>query len=369
MDHEHCDVASENQCLKETQIVSVTSVPPVKITEPQQVRRILFNDETDNQKIHAIRKIQGCYHIVLYFENDEEEHHDWSLTSWIVESLARTLLDHPLLAGRIHKRNDATGFEIVSNDSGIRLLEARCSTTLSEFLELNRKKRDDHEIELVFWNEIDTQFPQFSPLFYVQVTSFISGGYSIGISCSLFLAEFVVVKKFLNKWAQTYNMLPSISNKEIDRTIFNYLGSKNPNFLSTEDLNNHSQNKNRVQSVGFKITTKDVNFSKVLWRELAMVCMEEAEEKLEMKIGSSFSLVVKEFLEVVEVESVTKSGIKNQIVCITSWDDFGVDKVVFHEENKVVHVSCWIGSVADAVVMILPCIEENVCGVIVVAPS
>lgn len=205
--------------------------------------------------------------------------------------------------------------------------------------------------------------------FFPQMTNFISGGYSIGISCSLLLMDLLVVKKFLNKWAQTYNMIPSISNKEIDTTIFTYLDSKNPKFLSSEDLNNHSQNKNRVQSVGFKITTKDVNLSKELWRELATVCIEEAEKKLEMKIGSSFSLVVKESLEVIEVESVTKSGIENQIVCITSWDDFGVDEVVFHEENKVVHVSCWIGLVADGLVMIFPCIEENVCGVIVVAPN
>lgn len=164
-------------------------------------------------------------------------------------------------------------------------------------------------------------------------------------------------------------MLPLISNKEIDTAIFNYLGLKNPKFLSSEDLNNHTQNKKIVQSVVFKITTKDVNFSKELWRELAMVCIEEAEKKLDMKIGSSFTLVVKEFLEVIEVESVTKSGIENQIVCITSWNDFEMDEVVFHEENKAVHVSCWIGSVADALVMIFPCIEENVCGVIVAAPN
>lgn len=170
MDHEHCNVGSENQCLKKTQIVSVTSVSPVKITEPRQVCRILFNDESENQKIHAIRKIQGCYHMVLYYENVEEEHHDWSLTGWIVESLAKTLLDHPLLAGRIQKRDDVTGFEIVANDSGIRLLEAQCSTTLSEFLESNKKECDDHETELVFWNEVDAIFPRFSPLFYVQAS-------------------------------------------------------------------------------------------------------------------------------------------------------------------------------------------------------
>ncbi|RHN53792.1 putative rosmarinate synthase [Medicago truncatula] len=359
MDHVHCNVGS--------QIVAVTSVSPAKITEPRQVCQILFNDETK-------RTIEGCYQMVLYYEKVEEEDHDWSLTGWIVESLARALLDHPLLAGRVQKR-DITGLEIVSNDSGIRLLEAHYPTSLSEFLESNKNEHDDdHEARLVFWNEIDGQFPLFSPLFYV--TNFKCGGYSIGICCSLLLAEVLVNQKFLNKWVQIHNMLPTTSKEEINTSIFNYPRLKNHNFLSSEDLINHTQNKNRVQSIVFKITTKNVKFSKELWRELAMFCIEEVEQKLDTKIGSSFTLVVKESLEVIEVESVTKSGytlnelgIKNQINCIASWNDFGVYEVVFHEENKPVHVSCWIGSVADARVMIVPCLEEeNACFVTVASP-
>lgn len=77
-------------------------------------------------------------------------------------------MDHPLLAGRVQKRG-ITRLEIVSNDPGIRLLEAHYPTSLSEFLESNKNEHDDdHEAQLVFWNEIDGQFPQFSPLFYVQ---------------------------------------------------------------------------------------------------------------------------------------------------------------------------------------------------------
>jgi hypothetical protein len=209
------------------------------------------------------------------------------------------------------------------------------------------------------------------------VTNFKCGGYSIGISCSLLLADILVVQKILNKWAQIHNMLPSnTSNEEIvGTTIFNHPRLKNPKSLPSEDLINHTQNKNKVQSVTFKVTTKNVTFSKELWRELAMLCIEEMEQKLDMKIGSSFTLVVKESFEVIEVESFTKSGystmkelsLKNQIICITSWNDFGMNEVVFHEENKVVHVSCWVGCVADAHVMIVPCLEENAYAVIVVS--
>jgi len=95
MDHVHCNVGSKSQS---SQIVAVTSVSPVKITEPLQVCQILFNDETK-------RTTEGCYQMVLYYEKVEEEDHDWSLTGRIVESLARALLDHPLLAGRVQKRD------------------------------------------------------------------------------------------------------------------------------------------------------------------------------------------------------------------------------------------------------------------------
>ncbi|GAU29292.1 hypothetical protein TSUD_226630 [Trifolium subterraneum] len=366
MDHV---VGSQNHS---SQIVAVTSVSPAKLTKPQQICQIQFNDETDNQKINATTKIEGCYQIVLYYENVQEEDHDWSLTGWIVESLAKALLDHPLLAGRLQKR-DINGFEIVSNDSGIRLLEANYPTTLYEFLELNEKECDDHdhEAELVFWNGIDGQFPQFSPLFYV--TNFKCGGYSIGISCSLLLADILVVQKILNKWAQIHNMLPS--NEETGTTIFNYPHLKNPKSLPSEDLINHTQNKNKVQSVVFKVTTKDVTVSKELWKELAMLCIDEMEQKLDTKIGSSFTLVVKESFEIIVVEILTKSGystmkesLKNQIICIISWNDFGVNEVVFHEENNPIHVSCWIGCVADAHVMIVPCLEKNAYAVIIVSP-
>lgn len=174
---EHYNGDSQSHILQNLQIVSVTSVSPAKLTEPQQVCQVLFSDtETEVDNNININSIQGCYQTVLYYEkmNDEEEDHDWSLTGWIVDSLAKTLLEYPLLAGRLKRRevgyesdDNNTRLEIVSNDSGIRLLEARYLTRLSEFLELN-KMEHHHEAQLVFWKEIDAQFPQFSPLFYVQ---------------------------------------------------------------------------------------------------------------------------------------------------------------------------------------------------------
>lgn len=111
-----------------------------------------------------------------------------------------------------------------------------------------------------------------------------------------------------------------------------------------------------------------------------MFCIEHAEQKLDIKMGSDFSLVVKDSAEVIKVEtrSKTKSeynlqgllDIQKKILGAT-WDDFGVYEVEFHEGNKPVHVSCWIALMDDGDdghVMSVPCPEENVCAVIIVLP-
>jgi hypothetical protein len=56
---------------------------------------------------------------------------------------------------------------MVSNDTGVRLVEAKITMTLQEFLGL--EEREKAEAELVFWMDFDEQNPQFSPPLYVQV--------------------------------------------------------------------------------------------------------------------------------------------------------------------------------------------------------
>ncbi|KAK7850783.1 brassinosteroid-related acyltransferase 1 [Quercus suber] len=107
--------------------------------------------------------------------------------------------------------------QIVSNDGGVRLIETQVAVTLSVFLEL--KEKEEAEAQLVFWNDIDEHDPQFSPLFYVQVTNFQYGGYSIGISCSILLADLMVKEKFLTSWANIHNNILS-SNNELKKPFF-----------------------------------------------------------------------------------------------------------------------------------------------------
>lgn len=166
------DVANDKgtERVPKLQIEAVMSVSPQKITEPRRVRKVLVGEA--NTKSETLR---GCYQVVLYYENSkEEEEFGWAMAGWTVESMGRALLEHPLLAGRLQRREEGeaeTEMEIVSNDCGIRMVEARMSTTLSQFLETTEK--GDLEAELVFWKDIDEESPEFSPLFYVQASTLL----------------------------------------------------------------------------------------------------------------------------------------------------------------------------------------------------
>ncbi|KAK1273329.1 hypothetical protein QJS04_geneDACA016452 [Acorus gramineus] len=71
---------------------------------------------------------------------------------------------------------------------------------MAEFV--GSKGREEQEAGLVYWKDIDDRNPQFSALFYVQVTRFEDGGYSIGLSWSPLLAGLIHMTNFLKTWSQ-----------------------------------------------------------------------------------------------------------------------------------------------------------------------
>ncbi|XP_028762662.1 uncharacterized protein LOC114721036 [Neltuma alba] len=349
--------------------VAVTSVRPPKITEPRRVRRVLVSDPTINSET-----FHGCYQVVLYYENLNEELGDaWVLAGWTVDSLTRALSEYPLLAGRLQRKEEGDGgyaeeMEIVSNDSGIRMVEARISIALSDFVESSERHNLEHE--LVFWKDIDEQSPEFSPLFYVQVTSFKCGGYSIGISCSLLLADFLVVDNFLKKWADIHKNQVARS-AETETPIFYHPRLRHPESLPAA-ITRRTPYRNGGQNLLFKIAaSEDSEFE----RELARLCVREAEKKLRREIGSEFCLFVKEAHEVVMVETCSEGeksgqarGLKNQMSS-TTWDEFGDYHVEFEEGNRPVHVFRRIGSASDRIFAAVTYPKKGVyVAVVVISP-
>ena len=153
-----------SEFVHKVQIEGVQTVAPSKVTDPRETCLVSVKDPVSSDIF------QGCLSIVLCYNKAVEEDSGWLVAGWIKESLGRALQDQPMLSGRLRRVEDGNGeLEMVSNDTGVRLVEAKITMTLQEFLGLEENEKA--EAELVFWMDIDEQNPQFSPLLYVQVCS------------------------------------------------------------------------------------------------------------------------------------------------------------------------------------------------------
>ncbi|KAK1296205.1 hypothetical protein QJS10_CPB15g00959 [Acorus calamus] len=147
--------------------------------------------------------LQTHLRVVLYYEPMLEGESVYTLTGWLKGSLNLALVEDPVLAGRLRRKEGCEDeCEITCNDSGVRLVEARAEVAMAEFI--GSKGREEKEAGLVYWKDIDDQNPQFSALFYVQVTRFEDGGYSIGLSWSPLLADLIHMTNFLKTWSQIH---------------------------------------------------------------------------------------------------------------------------------------------------------------------
>ncbi|XP_028083589.1 protein ECERIFERUM 2-like [Camellia sinensis] len=357
--------------LPNSHIEAAQSVTPTKATDPRLSRQVAV---TDSASSAIFRK---RFQAILYYKKALSEESGWLLVGWMKLSLGKALEEQPILAGRLRRGEGGKGeLEIVSNDSGVRMIEARISTTLEEFLDL--KEREDAEAELVFWNDVDDQNPQFSPLFYIQVTNFQCGGYSIGISCSLVLADPLAIISFLRRWVDIHNHMVSEAD-EAKPPLF-YLPNFKPNGTFLTNPIGSNQTKHRGKIMIFKSSTiKDLNLNDEARKALALQCVEEAESKFGVKMASDLSLFVKELSEeVIKVEKFAREGLLQKpkgcgsgLSC-ANWEDLGASEVNFFEGNRPVCVSYWINSVpGEGFVILIPSVDESVSemNIVVTVPS
>ncbi|XP_057513873.1 pelargonidin 3-O-(6-caffeoylglucoside) 5-O-(6-O-malonylglucoside) 4'''-malonyltransferase-like [Actinidia eriantha] len=343
--------------LPKPQIEAVQSVTILKVTDPPSSRHVSLMDSFGSSVF------QRWFHIIFYYNQQfSAEDSGWLLAGWTKESLGRALEEEPVLAGRLRRGGEEGGaeLEIVSNDSGVRLFEARISKTLAEFLDLEDREREATEAEIVFWNDIDEQNPQSSPLLYVQVTNFQCGGYSIGISCSLLVADPMAITSFLRRWAKIHNKI--VSEAEMTKLPLFYLPNLKPNSSPLTNQTGSNRTKDRAKTLIFRVGTKGLNLNDEAHLALALLCMEEVEIKLGVKMASKFSLLVEEPSKGLKVESYLREGLlqkplmefKSELNC-ACWDDFGGNEVIFYGGNKPVWVSYWINSVpSEGLVIVIP---------------
>ncbi|XP_030524779.1 uncharacterized protein LOC115736986 [Rhodamnia argentea] len=330
---------------------AIQTVTAFTVTEPRLTQPVSAADPAGTWIF------QKCFNVVLYYRTMVEGDTGWAFSGWVKDSLGRAFTERPLLCGRLRRGEGGCGgeLEIVSNDSGARLIEARIGVTLDEFL--GSERRADGEAELVHWKDIDMQDPQFCPLFYIQVTNFQCGGYSIGISCSLLLADPISIISFISRWATIHNDLNLIPGDSAPKKPIFYLSNiKRPDSPLT--FLTPSPCPKTVQTLVFKVNAVGAKPGGELSKAVTLLCTEEAEKKLKNKLGSKFALLVKEESGNVKAESVEKGGavqVETEMVTSeVSLESLGLSGVAFRRGNEPALVSHWVAS-GDGFVMVAQC--------------
>ncbi|KAL1141399.1 hypothetical protein V6Z11_A11G027100 [Gossypium hirsutum] len=296
----------DNSLVPKVSIKGFQSVTPMRITESR------------------------CFNMVQCYMKGEDS--GWVVVGWIKESLGRALLEQPTISGRLQKRD--------RNDSELEIIQ----TTLSEFLDL--KQMEEAEAQLIFWNDIGEHNLQFSPLFYVQMTNFQCGRYSIGISCSILLVDFFLRTEFLNTWASIHSNSVD-HNNERKLPLFYLPGVNGTTDSSPNLISSSTPNKNESKTMVFKINAESENMEIEWCRKIALAVEKsikgDAENGLGSEMGAEFCLFVNESFE---------SSSAN-------WDDLGTNDVSFRLGNKPVHFSHWFRSILGGVVVVIPLLEEE----------
>ncbi|KAJ0234901.1 hypothetical protein HA466_0270180 [Hirschfeldia incana] len=336
--------------ISKAMIAGVQSVMPVEVTQHREVRSISIGDPV------GAGIFRRTLNIVTYYKHvGDSGERGWLVAGWIKESLGRALTEQPLLCGRLRRRRTTTGeedgLEVVANDSGVRLVEARFLTSLPEFFEMVKRDKGRAEAETVFWRDIDEVDPRFSPLFYVQVTNFESGGYSIGISCSILIADLLLETDFLTKWAKIQSSLAH--SQTTLKPIFYLPPVKRDNFLN--ELPRSGSVLDRGEPLVFRAKTCS---------KMSPACMKIAVADRKTASADVFLFVNEQGdgensttkRDGMKVEIHTRDEVISDCDCVGDLEeaDARVLDVSLAFGDKSEGHACWVGSISNGVVFVFP---------------
>lgn len=350
------------------QYEAFSSVVPLKPT----FLRPSFRISTEKNLEPGILK--RCFCMLLCYKKASSEDSGWIVAGWTKTSMGIALSERPTLAGRLRRVEDG-GLEIVSNDSGIRLVEAQIPMTLEDFIGLRNKEQVRKQ--LVYWKSINDQDTEFSPLMYIQVTNFKCGAYAMGISCSILLADPFSMSSFLKRWGKIHMDL--FNESQTQKLPLLYL----PNFGTADSTPVYNPNyttpkETSEQTLIFKFT--NLTMDNEMQRIVALSCIEKANRRLGNKVTSNFSLLVKDpstgtfkidticVKDVISLESFKNfKGINSKD---SSWADYiNADDLSIAKGNKPSDCSSWISSpVEEGLVMIISS-GSNVTVIVTVATT
>uniref|UniRef100_A0A0D9W7T4 Uncharacterized protein n=1 Tax=Leersia perrieri TaxID=77586 RepID=A0A0D9W7T4_9ORYZ len=349
--------------------VAVSGTGPAPLTAAALQRRfraVLYYRGRSGAVVEQKQQQQRARQLV-----DEER------AAWVKESLSATLTNHPVMAGRLRRRADGgSSWEVKLNDNGVRVVQASVDMPMSAFLEA--KDLESKEAALALWTDLDAREPEFSAPFFVQarffsharrafrLTRFQDGGYAIGASCSLLLADPLSLVDFLKAWACTHAEMQARSEPiDAPPAVIRY----------TRYLQSPGATK-RLKSVPLD-SCAAVGAKTVLFRAdadaaqverlhaLAAACVDQAVEKMGRNAKKPPRLAVlaadgsgRMGVHVCDGDGEAAAPVsRGHALRPAYWGDLGLGEIAL-DGSEPVHVSCGVVS---------PCADEGL--VVVMAPA
>ncbi|KAL3619598.1 hypothetical protein CASFOL_034510 [Castilleja foliolosa] len=103
------------------------------------------------------------------------------------------------ICGRIRRHDGGRPF-IKCNDSGVRIVEAKCSKTVEEWLAVIDSV--DYHRQLVYHQPLMEHELGFTPLVFLQITRFKCGGISLGMRWAHILGDAFSASECINTWSR-----------------------------------------------------------------------------------------------------------------------------------------------------------------------
>nr|GMD93944.1 protein ECERIFERUM 1 [Ipomoea batatas] len=163
----------------------LSSVVPATITGEDKVLNLTNADLA--MKLHYLRGV--------YFFRSEAV--DGLNTGDLKSPMFRLLAYFYPAAGRIRRSPEDGRPFVKCNDSGVRIVEAKCSKTIDEWLDMSDQSEYEH---LLHHDQVLGPDLGFSPLVFIQFTWFKCGGLSIGISWAHVLGDAFSLSDFVNMY-------------------------------------------------------------------------------------------------------------------------------------------------------------------------
>lgn len=326
---------------------------PTRVVPPGRGRPVSVSPP-----LHAAAALQRRVRVVLYYRGDGAP---WEEAVWVKESLSEALADHPEMAGRLRRRaDDGSAWEVKLNDTGVRLVLATADGTVDDFLTGGGGK----EAALAPWTDVDAEDPDMCALCFLQLTRFQGdGGYAVGVSCSLMLADPLSLARFLLSWSRTHAEMKA-RNKVATNPMLQYAG-----YFQRPDVMTR-----RIKSIPIDAAgAGDINVETVLFRTaaagapddhraLARACLDKASDALGNKVPRFTVVMVAGkgegdnppgmSVETCEAAEDASPAEANELQAV-QWQELGLEELALRGA-KPVHVSYRIVAGSDeglAVVM------------------